>query len=111
MLFERAFLKLLDESLLDSLPKLKPYQRLGSRGLDRKKLHQVPNYARGRGDLNSKIESLRTGQSSKAILIPSDVAYLKKRYNIQSIDDGKELGTTGIKCSVCPVTGQYMLTR
>ncbi len=91
-------------------PKLKPYQRLGTRGLDRKRQNQVPNYAKGRGDLNSKVERMRRGQASSVILSPSDIAYVRNRYNIHDIKDGKELGTTGIKI-VQAGPGIYKLIR
>lgn len=91
--------------------KLKPYQRKGSRGLNRKNMRQVPNYARGRGDLNSKVEQIRKGAASRVILAPSDIAYIQNRYNIKDIGTGKELGTTGIIISLDPGTGQYILTR
>lgn len=92
------------------LPALKPYQRKAARGNNRKNLQQVPTYAKGRGDLNGKVESMRKTGAGKKVLSPSDVAYIKQRYNIDSIQDGKELGTTGMTVSVCPVSGQYTLS-
>ena len=101
MLYENVFMS-----------KLKPYQRLGSRGLNRKKLNQVPDYARGRGDLNPKVEMMRRGKMKRCMLAPSDISYIRNRYNIHNIDrDGKKLGTTDIKIKQCPVTGNYILVR
>ena len=98
MLYSNKFLKCLQEDLnAFKTPKVKPYQRLGTRGLNRQKMNQVPDYARGRGDLNSKVEQMRRGQATSVVLSPSDVAYVRNRYNIHDIDNGKNLGTTGIK--------------
>jgi hypothetical protein len=113
MLFEKRFITIIEEDAFGTgagLPKLKPYQRLGSRGLDRKNLRQVPNYARGRGDLNDKVEAMRHGKIAKQILSPSDVAYIKNRYNIQDIGSGKKLGTTGGVITLDPITSRYILT-
>lgn len=105
MLYENIFLAKMNE------PKLKPYQRLGSRGLNRKKQNQVPEYARGRGDLNPKVEMMRKGKMKRCMLSPSDISYVRNRYNIHDIGEGKKLGSTGISISRCPMTGNYVLTR
>ncbi len=111
MLYSKIFLSCLKEDIHNlKQPKLKPYQRLGTRGLNRKRLNQVPNYARGRGDLNSKVEQMRRGKADSVVLSPSDIAYVRNRYNIHDIEDGKELGTTGIKI-VQQQPGVYKLTR
>ncbi len=100
MLYSKIFLSCLNEDL-------KPYQVRATRGLSRKRLNQVPQYAKGRGDLNSKVESLRKrdGGSNSAVLSPSDINYIKQRYNIKDIQTGKELGTTGIKIVQLPTGG------
>lgn len=101
MLYENVF-----------MAKLKPYQRLGSRGLNRKKLNQVPDYARGRGDLNPKVEMMRKGKMKQCMLTPSDISYVRNRYNIHDIGtSGKKLGSTGITIKQCPVTSNYILVR
>jgi len=114
MLFANRFFVLIEKDafgLSSGAPKLKPYQRLGTRGINRKNLRQVPDYARGRGDLNSKVEAMRHGKQKKQILSPSDVAYIKNRYNIVDIGDGKQLGTTGGTISLDPITSRYILTK
>lgn len=111
MLYSKIFLACLEEDINNiEQPKLKPYQRLGTRGLDRKRLNQVPNYARGRGDLNSKVEQMRKGRASSVVLSPSDIAYVRNRYNIHDIESGKELGTTGIKI-IQPQPGVFKLVK
>tara|TARA_B100000700_G_scaffold320363_2_gene417488 strand:+ start:490 stop:837 length:348 start_codon:yes stop_codon:yes gene_type:complete len=114
MLYVNTFLSKLNEDAyhIDAkAPKLKPYQRKGARGLNRKSLRQVPNYARGRGDLNAKVEQMRKGLTKKVICSPSDVAYVQQRYNIKEIGNGKNLGTTGITIAPDPMSGAYMLIR
>lgn len=111
MLYSKKFLRCLQEDMgMFKTPKVKPYQRLGTRGLNRKRLNQVPDYARGRGDLNSKVEQMRRGHATSVILAPSDVAYVRNRYNIHDIADGKNLGTTGIKI-VQHAPGVYKLIK
>lgn len=105
MLYENMFLAKMREK------KLKPYQRLGARGLNRKKLNQVPEYAKGRGDLNPKVEMMRKGKMKRVLLTPSDITYIRNRYNIHDISDGKKLGSTGITIKQDPMSGNYMLTR
>ena len=114
MLYAKTFLSKLHEDAYHinaKAPQLKPYQRTGARGLNRKNLRQVPNYARGRGDLNAKVEQMRKGMAKKVILSPSDVAYIQQRYNIKDIGNGKNLGTTGITIPTDPTTGASMLVR
>ena len=112
MLFANKVLAMLHEDATTiGLPKLKPYQRLGARGLNRKNQQQVPKYRKGRGDLNSKVEQMRKGKAKKQILSPKDVGYIKNRYKIKNIGSGKKLGTTDGTISVDPVNGRPILTR
>ena len=109
MIYHNIFLSVLQEDLM-SQPKLKPYQRKGARGINRIKQNQVPEYARGRGDLNPKVEMLRRGKRTSVVLTPSDVSYVRNRYNIHDIGDGKMLGSTGIK--IMPGgNGRYILVK
>ena len=111
MLFAKKVLSMLHEDgTIIGVPKLKPYQRLGTRKLNRKRQNQVPNYRSGRGDLNSKVEQMRAGKAGKQILSPSDVSYIKNRYNMKDINN-KQLGTTGGKISKDPITGRPVLTK
>ena len=109
MLFSEIFIKLLEEDISTS-SYTKPYHR-ATRGLNRKRLQQVPQYARGRGDLNSKVEAVRSGKISQAILSPSDITYIRNRYNIHDFKPGKRLGSTGMSIMQHPMTGGWLLVK
>lgn len=104
MLYQKIFLCRLNEDL-------KPYQRTGTRGLTRKRLNQVPAYARGRGDLNPKVEQMRSGKVRHVVLSPSDIAYVRDRYNIHEWKPGVKLGSTGIMVANGPTPGSWRLVK
>jgi len=67
-----------------------------------------------RGELNSKIEAIRSNQANTKILSPMDIQYIKKEYQIDLTDDEpKELGNSGMVVHVDKTGIQkvYKLTK
>jgi hypothetical protein len=109
MTFSERFLK-----LLESDGDLAPYLRLGARGISRKRQTQVPDIHRTDASKNSNVEKIRShGAARKSILSNSDVEYIMNTYGIKSIQPGerKQLGTSKMNISICPVSGKYMLSK
>lgn len=105
-MYDRYFNKILEEDLA-------PYQRKGTRGLNRgKNLRQVPDVHRADPTLNSKVEDLR-GSSGMRVASLADINYFKTKYGINSLQPGeeKQLGTTGIRIRKCPRTGNVHILR
>ena len=104
-MYEEIFQKILEEDLA-------PYQRKGSRQLNRKNLRQVPDSHRADPSLNPKIEDLR-GSTGSRIASEKDLAYIGSKYGIGQMNPGeeRELGTTGIRLYKCPVTGNSYIKR
>ena len=94
-MFQRKFFTLLEADM--SLTDLNPYQRLGTRGINRKNQRQVPDYIRTDPSKNNKVEMVRK-DNQKRILSPADVNYILSKYNISDIPTGgsKQLGTSGM---------------
>lgn len=95
MKFQAKFFTLLEADM--SLSSLAPYQRLGTRGVNRKNLRQVPDYHRTDASNNSKVELVRN-DNEKRVLAPNDVKYIMNKYGIKEVPVGgsKELGTSGM---------------
>lgn len=95
MKFQAKFYTLLEADM--SLSNLAPYQRLGTRGVNRKNLRQVPDYHRVDASKNNKVELVRK-DNERRVLSPHDVKYIMNKYNIKEIPIGgsKELGTSGM---------------
>lgn len=95
MRFQTKFYTLLEVDM--SLSSLAPYQRLGTRGINRKSMRQVPDYRRTDASKNNKVELVRK-DNEKRILGPHDIRYIMSKYNIKEIPVGgsKELGTSGM---------------
>lgn len=109
MKFQKKFLALLEMDV--SLSNLAPYQRLGTRGINRKNQRQVPEYKRTDPTKNNKVEMVRK-DDAKRILTPFDVKYILNKYNIREVPIGgsKELGTSGMMIQRSN-TNIYTLTR
>ena len=106
MKFEKQFIKMLNEDIA-------PYQRLGSRGLNRKRMTQVPDVHKTDPTKNQKVENLRTNRTAgRKPLHQKDVEYIMKTYGINNIEPGeqKQLGTSGMNIFLCPNTGTYSLS-
>ena len=105
-MYEELFMKLLREDLA-------PYVKSGSRQLNRKNLRQVPDSHKTDPSLNSKVEDLRGSSGSKRPASLQDINYFKSKYGIGDLQPGeeKQLGTTGIRISKCPATGNIYIER
>lgn len=106
MTFGERVLKLLESDLA-------PYKRLASRGLNRKRMTQVPDVHRTDPTKNQKVETLRASRTEgRKPLHQKDVDYIMKTYGITSIKPGefKQLGTSNMNITLCPNTGTYSLS-
>lgn len=106
MNFGDRVLKLLSEDLA-------PYQRLGTRGLNRKRMTQVPDVHRADPTKNKKVEILRANRTEgRKPIHQKDVDYIMKTYGITNIEPGehKQLGTSKMNIFLCPNTGVYSLS-
>lgn len=106
MTFGDRFLRLLSEDVA-------PYQRLGSRGLNRKRMTQVPDVHRVDPTKNNKVEVLRANRTqSRKPLHQKDVEYIMKTYGMNDLKPGeyKQLGTSKMNIFLCPNTGVYSLS-
>lgn len=106
MKFEKKFIEMLNEDIA-------PYQRLGSRGLNRKRMTQVPDVHRVDPTKNRKVETLRANRTEgRKPIHQKDVDYIMKTYGITDIKPGeyKQLGTSKMNIFLCPNTGTYSLS-
>ena len=106
MTFGDRVIKLLSEDIA-------PYQRLGSRGLNRKRMTQVPDVHRVDPTANKKVELMRASRTTgRKPLNQKDVEYIMKTYGINNIEPGqyKQLGTSKMNIFLCPNTGTYSLS-
>lgn len=105
MTFGDRVLKLLEADLV-------PYLRLGSRGLNRKNLRQVPDSHKVDPTLNSKVENMRVNRQDGATpLNRIEVEDLFRKYNISGLKPGesKQLGTSNMMISMLQ-NGTYNLS-
>lgn len=95
MKFQKKFFTLIEADM--SLSSLAPYQRLGTRGVNRKNMRQVPEYRRTDPTKNNKVEMVRN-DNTKRVLSTPDVKYILSKYGIDEVPIGgsKELGTSGM---------------
>ena len=105
-MYERYFMRLLEGG------KDVPYINKGARGLNRKRLTQVPDYHRPNISGNDQVEALRGGTGRK-VVSTVQASNIFKKYNIHNLQPGetKQLGTTGINITHCPVSGSYYVDR
>jgi hypothetical protein len=106
MTFSRRVLKLLESDI-------PPYLRTGSRGLNRKRMTQVPDVHRADPQDNEKVEHMRNNRTeTPRPLSIADVEFIKSRYNISDMKPGdeKNLGTSNMTLTLCPITNRYNLS-
>lgn len=96
-MFSKRFFSIIESAAgLESLP---PYLRLGTRGVNRKRLNQVPEYRRNDPSKNNKVEKVRNQPAAGGqVISASDAKYIFSKYNIEGINVGetKQLGTSGM---------------
>lgn len=104
-------------------PANSPWHRKSARGGGAMNQHQVADRYKRRytgdgevsysGELNNKIEMIRSGTSSMQILSDVDVKHILKNYPIEELprDQPKTLSNTGMVVNWDPVKGVYILTK
>lgn len=100
-----------------------PWHRKPIRGGDALNQHQVADRYKGRytgdgeftysGELNDKIELIRSGTSAMQILSDIDCKHILKNYPIDELprDKPKALSNTGMIITWDPIKSKYILTK